>query len=66
MDGNNVRNAIRILGDDKDLKVKKLLSLTGSDGDVADPWYTDDFSTAYNDIFSGCKALLDLIKNGGN
>ena len=26
--------------------------------DVADPWYTDDFDTAYSDIESGCISLL--------
>ena len=61
MDGSNVRNAFRILGSDKDGKVKKLLSLTGSERDVADPWYTDDFEAAYNDIYEGCKALFDLV-----
>ena len=60
MDGSNVRNALRILGSDKAGKVKKLLSLTGSERDVADPWYTDDFEAAYNDIYKGCKALFDL------
>ncbi len=61
MDGSNVRNALRILGSDRDGKVKKLLSLTGSERDVADPWYTDDFEAAYSDIYSGCKALFDLV-----
>ncbi len=60
MDGSNVRNALKILGGDKDGKVKKLLSLTGSERDVADPWYTDDFKAAYNDIYSGCEALFNL------
>ena len=62
MDGSNVRNAIKILGGDPCGKIKKLLSFIGSDRDVSDPWYTDDFETAYSDISSGCKALLSLIK----
>jgi len=28
------------------------------DGDVADPWYTRDFDTAYRDIRRGCVAFL--------
>ena len=64
MDGNNVRNAVRIFGEDNENKVKKLLSLTGSERDVADPWYTDDFSTAYRDIYEGCETLLKKIKKG--
>ena len=59
MDSNNVRNAIRIFGGDKDNKVKKLMSLAGSDRDVADPWYTGDFSVTYNDI--SC-ALTEFLK----
>ena len=45
-------------------KVKKLLSLNGEARDVADPWYTDDFCAAYDDIYRGCAALLDLITKG--
>ena len=26
--------------------------------DVADPWYTDDFETAFQDILEGCEAML--------
>ena len=58
MDGNNVRNALRLLGGDPDGKVRKLLSFAGRDGDVADPWYSGDFETAYRDIEKGCEALL--------
>lgn len=33
-----------------------------SDGrDIDDPWYTGDFETAFNDIYRGCKALLDTL-----
>ena len=28
---------------------------------VADPWYTRDFDTAYNDILLGCRALLKAL-----
>ena len=34
--------------------------------DVEDPWYTDDFETAYEDILSGCKALLSEIRGDAN
>jgi protein-tyrosine phosphatase len=60
MDSSNIRNAIRIFNGDKDNKVKKLLSYTGSNRDVSDPWYTRDFNTAYKDIYEGCKKFLDL------
>ena len=38
MDSANVRNIMRIVGEDKEGKVKKLLYFAGNGGDVADPW----------------------------
>lgn len=32
------------------------------DTEVDDPWYTGDFETAYNDIYRGCKKLLQTLK----
>ena len=29
--------------------------------DVEDPWYTDDFQSAYDDILKGCQDLLDSL-----
>lgn len=58
MDSANIRNMERILGGDKENKVYKLMSFAGRDGDVADPWYSGDFETCFNDIFDGCQALL--------
>lgn len=61
MDSNNVRNMSRILKGDPDNKIHKLMSYTGSDRDVSDPWYTGDFEKCYNDIYNGCKALLEYL-----
>ena len=61
MDSANVRNATRILNGDRDGKVKKLLSFAGRDGDVSDPWYTDRFDIAYQDIASGCEGLFKAL-----
>lgn len=64
MDENNRRNIGRIFPNDPEGKVHKLMEYAGG-GDVSDPWYSGDFETAYSDIYSGCKALLDkLIKEG--
>ncbi len=60
MDGANVRNAKRILGESASHKVKKLLDHSGG-GDVADPWYSDRFDIAYADIYQGCEALLSSL-----
>ena len=58
MDSANVRNAMRIFGSDPKNKVKKLLGLK----DVADPWYSDRFDIAYNDIYTGCLAIINSLK----
>ncbi len=63
MDSNNLRNALRILGADPEGKVKKLMQLTGSDRDVADPWYTRDFYATERDITEACNVLLSEIKH---
>lgn len=61
MDSRNVRNIYRIIGNDSQNKVRKLMDYTLQGGDVADPWYTRNFETAYNDIYNGCKALLQTF-----
>ena len=61
MDSKNLRNLYRIFGADPEGKVRKLMSLTGSDADVSDPWYTGDFEGVYNDILKGCTALLQNL-----
>ena len=58
----NIRNMHRILGGDASGKIHKLMDYTTRGGDVADPWYSDRFDIAYNDIFDGCKALLESLK----
>ena len=55
LDSSNYRNLIRRFGDDR--KIIMLL-----DRDVADPWYTDDFLTAYEDILEGCQKLLQVVE----
>jgi len=61
MDSANVRNTLRIVGEDKDKKIYKLLMFTNSERDVADPWYTGNFDVTYNDVLNGCKGLLKYI-----
>ena len=61
MDSANMRNINRIIGYDKDNKMHKLLSFAHIDRDVADPWYTRDFKTTYNDVLLGCKRLFEYI-----
>lgn len=61
MDSQNMRNMDRMLGDDPDHKLHKLLEYAGSDSDIADPWYTGDFETTYDDVNAGCHGLLAFL-----
>lgn len=61
MDESNINNIMRIIEDDPDKKVYKLLDFTNNTRDIADPWYTGNFTVAFNNILEGCKALLDSI-----
>ena len=63
MDSTNIRNMYRILGNDPDNKIHKLMDYTGRGGDVADPWYSDRFDITYRDVYEGCLALLDALEN---
>ena len=58
MDEGNLRGIRSISGGDPEGKVCLLMDFAGQHRSVADPWYTRDFETAYNDIITGCQALL--------
>ena len=62
MDSADIRNMLRIFGGDPDGKVRKLMDYTDRGGDVADPWYSDRFDVAYQDILEGCTALLKAVQ----
>ena len=66
MDRYNLRNMARFVGEDKDKKVSLLKDYTSSPGDVADPWYTGDFETTYQDVLAGCTGLLEYILKNEN
>jgi len=61
MDKFNLRNMTRFVGDDPQKKVSLLLDHTDCPGDVADPWYTDDFDKTWEDVNRGCRGFLKKI-----
>ena len=63
MDRNNLRNLHRMLGDDTQHKISLLMDYTTRPGDVADPWYTGDFESTWQDVLEGCTALLQKFSN---
>ena len=61
MDTENMRDLDRLTGGDPEGKVRRLLSYTGEERDVADPWYTGNFDVTYRDVDAGCRALLRTL-----
>ena len=57
----NIEDILDIIENDYNNKVYKLLEFVGSKEDIADPWYTRDFETAYNQIYEGCTSLLKSL-----
>ena len=62
MDSANLRRMERICGGDPQGKMSRLLDHTAYPGDVADPWYTGDFSRTWQDVEVGCRALLEKLR----
>ena len=62
MDQNNIARLRRFFGEDCGRKIKNLLDYAGREGEeIADPWYTDDFDAAWNDIYAGCEGLFRAL-----
>lgn len=62
MDEENFADMNRITGGDAQRKEHKILEFAGSYNDVDDPWYTNDFDTAYQEIYKGCEGLIKKLK----
>lgn len=62
MDSRNVENMHRLFGGDPQKKIYRLLDFTDHPGDIADPWYTENFEQAYTDILRGCMGFLAEIQ----
>ena len=58
MDASNLRWLKRIIPADPEGKIHLMMSYTGRSRDVADPWYTGDFETTFQDLLEGCEAML--------
>ena len=60
MDSMNMRNISRMIGEDRENKIKKLLDYCDG-SDVFDPWYTGRFKECYECIEKGCRALFEAL-----
>lgn len=61
MEQRNINNILRIIDEDKENKVYRLLDFSDNPRDIADPWYTGNFEITYNDVEEGCRKFLEYI-----
>ncbi len=62
----NKRDLLNIIGEDVQNKIHLLLEYSEKTEDIADPWYTDDFDIAFEQINKGCIGLFNyLVERGG-
>lgn len=61
MDESNLRWAKKIVGEENAYKCQKLLLFAGENRDVADPWYTGNFTKTYDDLVRGIDGLLSEL-----
>ena len=64
MEQMNIRNMHRIVVNDPQEKICRLLDYSKHPRDISDPWYTGDFDRTYEDILEGCEALLQHLLDG--
>ena len=62
MESMHIRALERRLGGDPQGKIRRLLDFTDHPRDIADPWYTRNFETAYSEIDEGCQALYHALR----
>ena len=69
MDAAKLRSMQEVFGGDPQGKLSLLLDHTPESDtkhhgrDVSDPWYTRKFNIAWDDIYTGCTALFEKLKD---
>lgn len=61
MENSNIVRIKAIVGKDTANKVYKLLDFTNEKKDIADPWYTGNFTKTYEEVLKGCQALYNYL-----
>ena len=65
MDEENMYYMMHKFGGDPAGKIHNLLDFAGMPGkEIADPWYTGDFQSTWNDLQIGCIALMNALNRG--
>ena len=61
MERYNFVNLCRIIRDDTESKVHLMTEYTDLGKDIADPWYSGDFNTTYDEIRTSCIGFLEHL-----
>ena len=61
MDQRNLQDLTELFGGDPDHKIHLLMEYTGKAQEIADPYFTGDFETAFSQIRQGCQSLLEVL-----
>ena len=61
MEEKNIRHILRIIGQDRDNKVFRLLDFSENPRDISDPWYYGNFDSTYYDVEEGCTKFLEYV-----
>ena len=61
METSNIKSLMRVVGDDPQGKIHRLLDYASHPRDIADPWYTGNFDDTYNDVKEGCEAFFNYL-----
>ena len=62
MDSYNIADLKRLVYTEDVPKIRRLSAFAGMARDIADPWYTGNFSETYADVTAGCTALVARLK----
>ena len=64
MDERNIQNMLRIFGGDPQHKIYRYLDFCGGGRNIADPWYTGNFTRTYEDIVEAGEGFWQyLVEN---
>ena len=65
MEEHNISSILRIVGNDIEGKVSRLLDYSNNPRDIADPWYTHNFDITYDDVVEGCEGFIEYLRENG-
>lgn len=62
MEDRNIKDIKRIVGEDTENKIYRLLDFSKNPRDIADPWYTGNFDKTYEDVVKGLEGFMRYLQ----